>query len=75
MPELILLSVLLIPQLIAGIYAKSIGKSFWFWFFISFIIPVISLIILLCLDKDDKVKRTSYPLADHVKKSKEKETL
>ncbi|MES2446991.1 MAG: hypothetical protein V4546_07400 [Bacteroidota bacterium] len=75
MPELILLSVLLIPQLVAGIYAKSIGKSFWFWFFISFLIPIISLIVLLYLDKDKKGKRTSYQLADHVKKLKEKETL
>lgn len=75
MPELILLSVLLIPQLVAGIYAKSIGKSFWFWFFISFIIPVISLVVLLYLDKDDKVKRTGYQLADHVKKIDKGEAL
>ena len=74
MPELILLSILLIPQLVAGVYAKSIGKNFWFWFFISFIIPVISLVFLLCLDKDDKVKGKSYQLADHVKNSKEEET-
>ena len=75
MPELILLSVLLIPQLVAGIYAKSIGKSFLFWFFISFLIPIISLIVLLYLDKDKKGKRMSYQVSDHVKKPKEKETL
>jgi len=67
MPEFILLTVLLIPQLVAGVYAKSIGKSFWFWFFISFLLPIISLIILLFLDKD-KGKTKGYQLADHVKK-------
>ncbi|MEE1946638.1 hypothetical protein VRU48_16045 [Pedobacter sp. KR3-3] len=66
MPELLLLSVMLIPQIVAGIYAKSIGKNFWFWFFISFLIPIISLIILLFLDKDKDNKRKGYGLADHV---------
>lgn len=69
MPELILLCVMLIPQIVAGIYAKSMGKSFWFWFFISFLIPIISLIVLLFLDSDKKEKRKSYELADHVKKN------
>jgi hypothetical protein len=69
MPELLLLSVMLIPQIVAGIYAKSMGKNFWFWFFISFLIPIISLIILLFLDKDDKEERKGYKLADHVVKS------
>jgi hypothetical protein len=68
MPELLLLCVMLIPQFVAGIYAKSIGKNFWFWFFISFLIPIISLIVLLFLDKDDKNERKGYQLADHVKK-------
>lgn len=68
MPEFLLLFALIIPQLVAGGYAKSIGKSFWFWFFISFLIPVISLIILLFLDKENKDKRRSYKLANHVNK-------
>lgn len=67
MPEFLVLCVMLIPQFVAGIYAKSMDKSFWFWFFISFLLPIISLIILLCLDKD-KSKKKGYPLADHVKK-------
>lgn len=71
MPELLLLAVMLIPQLVAGIYAKSIGKNFWFWFFISFLIPIISLIILLFLDKDSNDKRKGYGLADHVQQGKE----
>jgi hypothetical protein len=66
MPELLLLCVMLIPQFVAGIYAKSMGKNFWFWFFISFIIPIISLLILLFLDKGKDEKRQGYPLADHV---------
>lgn len=71
MPELLLLCFMLIPQLVAGVYAKNIGKSFWFWFFISFLIPIISLIVLLFLDKDKGDIRKGYELADHVKKSKD----
>lgn len=70
MPELLLLCVMLIPQLVAGIFAKNMDRSFWFWFFISFLIPIVSLIILLLLDKKE-TQRTSYQLADHVKKDKE----
>lgn len=66
MPELLLLTVMLIPQIVAGIYAKSMGKNFWFWFFISFLIPIISLIVLLFLDKDKDNSRKGYGLADHV---------
>ncbi|TKC12578.1 hypothetical protein FA048_02880 [Pedobacter polaris] len=72
MPELLLLCVMLIPQLVAGVYAKSMDKSFWFWFFISFLIPIVSLIVLLFLDKDKEGKRQSYQLADHVNKEKDK---
>lgn len=68
MPELILLCVMMIPQLVAGVYAKSMGNNFWFWFFISFLIPIISLIVLLFLDKEKDEKRKSYDLADHVEK-------
>jgi uncharacterized membrane protein len=70
MPELLLLCVMLIPQFVAGVYAKSMGKNFWFWFFISFLIPIISLIVLLFLDKDDKEDRKGYKLADHVTKAR-----
>ncbi|MBB2146098.1 hypothetical protein GM921_11425 [Pedobacter sp. LMG 31464] len=67
MPELLLLCVMLIPQIVAGVFAKSMGRNFWFWFFISFLIPIISLIILLFLD--DKIEpKKGYDLADHVKK-------
>jgi len=68
MGELLVLCFLLIPQTVAGIYAKSIGKSFWFWFFISFLIPIISLIVLLFLDKGKNEERKAYGLADHVEK-------
>jgi ABC-type multidrug transport system permease subunit len=61
---------MLIPQLVAGVYAHSIGKSFWFWFFISFLIPIISLIVLLIIDskktKNPTQEKSSYQLADHV---------
>lgn len=78
MPELLLLFFMIIPQLVAGIYAHSMGKRFWFWFFISFLIPIISLIILLIIDnkkpRDSKEGKTSYQLADHVR-DRQKEKL
>ncbi|WP_316752340.1 hypothetical protein [Pedobacter gandavensis] len=66
MPEILLICVLLIPQTVAGVLAHSMGKSFWFWFFISFLIPIISLIILLFMD-EKKSDTTSYELAEHVR--------
>lgn len=65
MPEILLICVLLIPQTVAGVLAKSMGRSFWFWFFISFLIPIISLIVLLFMD-DKGTESTGYELADHV---------
>ncbi|MBB5636143.1 cytochrome c biogenesis factor [Pedobacter cryoconitis] len=70
MAELLLLMGLLLPQTIAGIFAKSQGRSFWFWFFISFLIPIISLVVLLFLD-DKKKGDTGFKLADHVNKDRE----
>lgn len=68
MPELLLLCFMLIPQLVAGIFARSQGRSFWFWFFISFLIPIISLIVLLAIDKKKEGGgREGYGLADHVR--------
>ena len=73
MPELLLLCVMLIPQLVAGVFAKNQGRSFWFWFFISFLIPIVSLIVLLIIDnKTEENGRQGYGLADHVTKSKNK---
>jgi len=73
MPEIILgslvICLLLSPQLLAGFLAKRTGRNFWFWFFISFLIPIISLIILIFLeDKNPTVQ--SYKLADHLDKNK-----
>ncbi len=71
MPELLLLAFMLIPQLVAGVYAHSIGKNFWFWFFISFLIPIISLIVLLIIDnkkpKGNREEKKGFQLADHVR--------
>ncbi|MFD2584094.1 hypothetical protein ACFSR6_16445 [Pedobacter vanadiisoli] len=74
MPEIILgavvLGLLLSPQLLAGFLAKRTGRKFWFWFLISFLIPIISLIILIFLeDKNPAAK--SYKLADHVDRDNE----
>ena len=69
MPELLVLCFMLIPQLVAGVFANSQGRSSWFWFFISFLIPIVSLIVLLVIDKkEEKEGRKGYELADHVEK-------
>ncbi len=74
MPEIILgavvLGLLLSPQLLAGFLAKRTGRKFWFWFFISFLIPVISLIILIFLE-DKNPATAGYKLAAHVDKDRE----
>ncbi|WP_310141188.1 hypothetical protein [Pedobacter africanus] len=44
-----LLPIILLPQIAAGLLAKQLGRKFWFWFLISFLIPIISLIVLLML--------------------------
>ncbi|MCX2475478.1 hypothetical protein OQZ33_14160 [Pedobacter sp. MC2016-05] len=71
MPEVIVgtivLGLLLSPQLLAGFLAKRTGRNFWFWFSISFLIPIISLIILVFLE-DKNPKSAGYKLADHVGK-------
>jgi hypothetical protein len=73
MAELLVLCFMLIPQLVAAVFAKNIGRSFWFWFFISFLIPIISLIVLLFLD-NKKEERQGYELADHVQKRNDSNT-
>jgi MFS family permease len=69
MPEIIVgtivLGLLLSPQLLAGFLAKRTGRNFWFWFFISFLIPIISLIILIFLE-DKNPAASGYKLAEHV---------
>lgn len=74
MPEIIVgtivLGLLLSPQLLAGFLAKRTGRNFWFWFFISFLIPIISLIVLIFLE-DKNPAAQSYKLADHVDRDRE----
>ncbi len=53
----LVIAMLVGPQLIAGFYARQIGRSFKFWFWISFLIPFVSLVILLSLP--DKVEEKS----------------
>ena len=62
---------LLLPlafPLIAGLMARSFGKSFRFWFWISFLIPFISCLILLCLpEKEEKISAVeNEELFDHL---------
>ncbi|UKT63668.1 hypothetical protein [Pedobacter mucosus] len=76
MPEILVgslvLGLLLSPQLLAGFLAQRTGRKFCFWFFISFLIPIISLIILIFLE-DKNPNTSSYKLADHVGKNHELE--
>jgi cytochrome c biogenesis factor len=65
MVEILLLLGLVLPQTIAGIFARSQGRKFWFWFFISFLIPIISLVVLVFLDDKSK-EGPGFKLADHV---------
>jgi len=73
MPEIIVgtivLGLLLSPQLLAGFLAKRTGRNFWFWFLISFLIPIISLIILIFLE-DKNPAASGYKLAEHVDRDK-----
>jgi len=71
MVEVLLFGVLFFPQTAAGLLAKSRGRNFWFWFFISFLIPIISLFVLLYLKDKDENKNSSYQLADHVRNRNE----
>jgi MFS family permease len=61
--------VILIPfaiPLVAGLMAQSFGRNFWFWFWLSFLLPVISYIILLCLpDKTIKKTLENNEVLDH----------
>ena len=51
-----LLLAVIAPQMIAAFYARSVGRSFWFWFWISFLIPVISIVVLMSLpDKEETI--------------------
>ncbi|HCN82994.1 MAG TPA: hypothetical protein DIT07_05140 [Sphingobacteriaceae bacterium] len=69
MPEILLtlfvLVIILLPQWIAGFMAHSMVRNFWFWFGISFVLPFISIIILVFLK--DKAQGKKHKLADHVK--------
>lgn len=67
MVEAVVFGIFFFPQLVAGFLAKSMGRNFWFWFFISFLIPIISLIILLSLKNKNENVESGYQLADHVR--------
>lgn len=56
---ILMLPLILLPQIAAGILARQTGRKFWFWFWISFVIPFISLIILISLK--DKTTETVLP--------------
>jgi hypothetical protein len=52
---ILMLPVILMPQLAAGYLARQLGRSYWLWFGISFVLPIFSLIILLMLkEKPDR---------------------
>jgi hypothetical protein len=59
MEVILALPFMLIPfffPLVGGLMARSFGRSFWVWFWISVPLPFVSCIILLCLP--DKRRRS-----------------
>lgn len=54
---LLLMPIVLLPHIAAGILARQTDRSFKFWFWISFLIPVISIIILLFLEDKSKTEK------------------
>jgi len=46
---LAIVSVPLFFPVITGLMAKSLGRKFWFWFFLGFPLPFVACVILLCL--------------------------
>jgi uncharacterized membrane protein YdjX (TVP38/TMEM64 family) len=56
---IILLPIFLLPQIAAGYLARQMGRKFWFWFWISFLLPMISLIILMFLEDKSNPKNLS----------------
>jgi hypothetical protein len=53
MPEVLLavfvLGICFSPQILAYKFAQHLGRDKWFWFWISFLLPFISLLILMFL--------------------------
>ena len=52
MEVILALPFLLLPfafPLMAGYTAKRFGRNFWFWFFLSFPLPLVSCFIVVCL--------------------------
>lgn len=54
---------LLVP-IITGLMAVSMGRKFWPWFFLAFILPFIACIILLCLNDKKKTAAVPVPVSD-----------
>jgi hypothetical protein len=64
MEVLFSLPILIIPfilPMIAGLMAKTYGRSFWTWFLIGLPLPLIANVILLCLP--DRTKKYSGPVS------------
>jgi hypothetical protein len=53
-----LLILSLVLPLQAGIMARSFGRNFWLWFFVTLPLPVIANYILLCLGDKPEIKFT-----------------
>ncbi len=61
MPEVLVVLLILFlcfsPQLLAYKFAEYLGRNPWFWFWISFILPFISLFILMFLPDLEEDKK------------------
>jgi hypothetical protein len=50
------IGIMFLLPLIAGFMAKSFGRKFWPWFWLSIPLPVITQCILICLPERKAVK-------------------
>ena len=63
MPEIqigtFVLAILLSPQIIAYKFAQHLARNPWFWFWIPFVIPFISLLILIFMPEPQEEQKTA----------------
>lgn len=48
---LVTLLALMVTPWLAAAYADSIGRSYWFWFWMGLLFPLVSNLVLICLPK------------------------
>jgi hypothetical protein len=54
---------------LTGWVAVKTSKSFWYWFFLSMLLPVVALCILLCLPESKREKVIAESRQHYLKES------